>query len=1092
MATGISMSSVNKIKELAENGEYGLALDILENQDLSKSLSPQFIRVCGEVYYENHKYHEARAALVRAHSMAPAGNKIIFSLIQLYLTMGLRTLADKYYEVYKFNLEGREDAGKIRLEYLFAKADRRPVSELHAMLVSANDEEKAEQWEYEHLLILAALKEQEKLKYEGEVFKATYKKSIYIDDVNELLAGTADSEKKLYCFPENEVADDAAEDADTRKMEERVLESDDYRLNPTAPTITLMVENDEPVSGTMKIKQTLARNKAKREEKKEKKKLAKAEAESNVQNTEGENSEASFEKHEKRGFFKRRMSKQEEEEIMEALAGIKESNDDNTTLLNKIMDEEEAQTNNNEGCEENEKTVKKPETPQITEAETAEKAEASKENETSEEPKVSEAGESGETGKAAEVDKADKADKAGSDETEQPVETQKAEAQDVDSSEENTDTAQTEAQDAISEENTDTVQAEAKDADIDEDTEKAAEVGASEADRVVAAPIRKSIVLESVKIKPDISDIKITTMSGDDYTSDDFDPMFDETDLDDQINSIIESEINGDRDSLAYNDVVREVEQQEMERKRKHDERVSSDLGLDKDRDSMISNMELTEDSMSYKANASADSSDGKAVSPEHVTDNTELYGAEAAAEGSDTHTADVEGKIDSETATDKDNTDSTETNNKNNDSDDETEVFDFISIDEDEEVSFAENADEDDMVTIDHSQIPDSVEEVEIEDLSKSEDVKLVDLMDTLTDVSEASVDIAEETSEPETSELEDPETKTSGLEVDEEKMESEESKQTEQLETEMMVEAETDQETTPIVETEPETETFESEVETGAEEATTEGETEEVTAEIEVKPVETTETETIEMTEAETEEAVEAEMATEIEPETVPEAEGDIEPETVTEVTPEAEPEVVTETETEPEEATEDETDTELEPEEITTPDELDQMLREIEMISRENEKIVKEYEDTARAEEAQPVEEEEPEPVKYGFQSDKLVGDEGYEFPIFRSELFPEYNSDDKNGGNKVFNPDDIKLENQEKIDEHLAKEEALLKETDELLARLGIELGTKYYSGSDYFTKEQFEEDHEAVKRMDASINQKQDKKTKEDNSRFKLR
>ena len=939
------------------------------------------------------------------------------------------------------------------MEYLFAKADRKPVQELRAMLAAANDKEKAERWEYEHLLILAALKEQEKLKYEGEVFKATYKKSIYIDDVNELLAGTADPEKKLYCFPENETADDAAEDADTRKMEEKALEADDYRLNPTAPTITLMVENDEPVSGTMKIKQTLARNKAKREEKKEKKKLAKAEAESNVQNTEGENSETASEKHEKRGFFKRRMSKQEEEEIMEALAGIKESNDDNTTLLNKIMDEEAAQTENNEAGEDTGKTVEKPETPQITEAEATEKADDPKEIETSEEPKVSEAGESRETGKAAETDKTD------SDETEQPVEIQKAEAQAVDSSEENTDTAQTEAQDAISKKNTDTVQAEAKDADIDEGTEKAAEVGASEADRVAAAPTRKSIVLESVKIKPDISDIKITTMSGDDYTSDNFDPMFDENDLDDQINSIIESEINGDRDSLAYNDVVREVEQQEMERKRKRDERVSSDMGLDKDRDSMISNMELTEDSMSYKANASADSSDSKAVSPEYVTDNTKLYGVEATAEGSETHTADVEGKIDSETVTDKDNIDSkenTETNNKSNDSDDETEKFDFISVDEDDEVSFAENADE-----------------VEIEDLSKSEDVKLVDLMDTLTDVSEVSVDIVEETSEPETSEpetseLEISETKTSGLEVDEEKTESEESKQSEQLETEVIVEAETDRETTPIVETEPGTETFESVVETEAEEATTEGKTEEVTAETEVKPVETTETETIEMTEAETEEAVEDETATEVEPETVTEAEGDIEPETVAEAAPEAEPE------------------------EITTPDELDQMLREIEMISRENEKIVKEYEDTARAEEAQPVEEEEPEPVKYGFQSDKLVGDEGYEFPIFRSELFPEYNSDDKIGGNKVFNPDDIKLENQEKIDEHLAKEEALLKETDELLARLGIELGTKYYSGSDYFTKEQFEEDHEAVKRMDASINQKQDKKTKEDNSRFKLR
>ena len=43
MSTGISMSSVNKIKELADNGDYSLALDILEHQDLSKSLSPQLL-----------------------------------------------------------------------------------------------------------------------------------------------------------------------------------------------------------------------------------------------------------------------------------------------------------------------------------------------------------------------------------------------------------------------------------------------------------------------------------------------------------------------------------------------------------------------------------------------------------------------------------------------------------------------------------------------------------------------------------------------------------------------------------------------------------------------------------------------------------------------------------------------------------------------------------------------------------------------------------------------------------------------------------------------------------------------------------------
>ena len=110
MGTGISMSSVNKIKELAESRDYSLALDILEHQDLTKSLSPQFIKICGEVYYENGRYQEARAALVKAHSMAPVGNKIIYSLIRVYLSMGFYSLANTYYEIYKFNQN--ESGGK--------------------------------------------------------------------------------------------------------------------------------------------------------------------------------------------------------------------------------------------------------------------------------------------------------------------------------------------------------------------------------------------------------------------------------------------------------------------------------------------------------------------------------------------------------------------------------------------------------------------------------------------------------------------------------------------------------------------------------------------------------------------------------------------------------------------------------------------------------------------------------------------------------------------------------------------------------------------------------------------------------------------
>ena len=50
MSNGLSMTSVNKIKELAEAHEYELAVGILDSQNLEKSLNPQFLRVCGEIY----------------------------------------------------------------------------------------------------------------------------------------------------------------------------------------------------------------------------------------------------------------------------------------------------------------------------------------------------------------------------------------------------------------------------------------------------------------------------------------------------------------------------------------------------------------------------------------------------------------------------------------------------------------------------------------------------------------------------------------------------------------------------------------------------------------------------------------------------------------------------------------------------------------------------------------------------------------------------------------------------------------------------------------------------------------------------------
>lgn len=77
---------------------------------------------------------------------------------------------------------------------------------------------------------------------------------------------------------------------------------------------------------------------------------------------------------------------------------------------------------------------------------------------------------------------------------------------------------------------------------------------------------------------------------------------------------------------------------------------------------------------------------------------------------------------------------------------------------------------------------------------------------------------------------------------------------------------------------------------------------------------------------------------------------------------------------------------------------------------------------------------------------------------DFPTFRSSLFPDYNSDKPPVVEHVKH-EDIQEEYDQKMAENLKKEEALISETDELLARLGIELGTKYASNTDYFNMHQ---------------------------------
>ena len=162
MGSGLSMTSVNKIKELANAREYSLALEIIDSQDLSKSLNPQFIRLCGDVYIANKRYKDARKVLVMAHRMAPEAKRVIYSLVDLYLRMGYKELASFYYKLYMFDAEPNLPQTD-HMNYIYNKAQGCPFQEIETLLFPMYSDVMDYDWSFELFLLMKLQgKEEEK------------------------------------------------------------------------------------------------------------------------------------------------------------------------------------------------------------------------------------------------------------------------------------------------------------------------------------------------------------------------------------------------------------------------------------------------------------------------------------------------------------------------------------------------------------------------------------------------------------------------------------------------------------------------------------------------------------------------------------------------------------------------------------------------------------------------------------------------------------------------------------------------------------------------------------------------------------------
>ena len=178
MSSGLSMANVNKIKQMAEKHEYNLAIDILDSQNLERSLNPQFLRSCAEIYENVGRYKEARQLYVKAHSMAPEGNKIIFSIINFYLKLGYRDLAKRYYEEFESNdVTGGQQLKDA--EYIMKKASGAELNVLFDMLYPYYRDNLDEDWSFELFLLTYIMDKKEDYDILSSDYLATFKDGYY-------------------------------------------------------------------------------------------------------------------------------------------------------------------------------------------------------------------------------------------------------------------------------------------------------------------------------------------------------------------------------------------------------------------------------------------------------------------------------------------------------------------------------------------------------------------------------------------------------------------------------------------------------------------------------------------------------------------------------------------------------------------------------------------------------------------------------------------------------------------------------------------------------------------------------------------------
>ena len=272
MGAGLSMASVNKIKELANSREYSLALELVEHQDLTKSLNPQFLRLCGEIYIKNDRYKDARRCLIMAHRLGPESKRVLYTFVELYLRMGYFQLAKTYYDMYMFDANAYDSRD---MEYVWNKHEHADDYKTLEPLIAGYAHNLDYDWSFELYLLYKKEEKQNEAATLAELYHASFKNSDNSQIILDIEAGKVKVDTYFDIYADTEAVDDDPDMEALRAEEQELLAADDLRMNPKEAEITIMYEDSYTPAGSEKKVQKMLKKQEREEQRKEKKLLKK-------------------------------------------------------------------------------------------------------------------------------------------------------------------------------------------------------------------------------------------------------------------------------------------------------------------------------------------------------------------------------------------------------------------------------------------------------------------------------------------------------------------------------------------------------------------------------------------------------------------------------------------------------------------------------------------------------------------------------------------------------------------------------------------------------------------------------------------------